>query len=184
MIDFLCYYFVMNNNWFQIVEDRERIVVEQHSFTLFYRCLSIYKSLITATSEDQTLVAFFLNKTAVYQYIDSRQKRQFIFVVQYLFYSITAITPYSFIGFTLYQSRQFGKSQWLTHWISSTKRDIAKRIGFNDIEQSLNICHCAIVDIPRLRVLATLAMVITAGTIYRHTKPRTIDRCIFEHFQY
>ena len=125
-----------------------------------------------------------LHERSVDQHVDLGQQFALILLYQALKRK-ARVAPHVFLRPTVYLPRQFGKACRLVHRVAPREGD-APRVGVgHDDAHNLLYGHLpSLVEIPRLRVVASLALMTAAGTVDGRPEPRPVDHRVLNNIQY
>ena len=157
------------------------MLLPKNGFLLFERTLDVYKTLIAASSEAELLVSQVLNERTVYQHIDVFQHLRLCRHANHLFKQIACVAPDGFSAPLFNGAGQFGKSFRLHHGVSACERDVCERVSQDGGENLFHAHALSGSDVPRLRIVATLATVGTACGISRSADARPVNHCFFDY---
>ena len=89
------------------------------------------------------------------------------------------IAPDILVRLVVYSLCQLSKAGSLIHRVAARERDVGKRVGHDDTHQLGRRHLMPAIEVPRLRIMASRALVTTASTIDGGPESRTIHHRIF-----
>ena len=120
-----------------------------------------------------------LDVGAVYEYVDLVEQFPLV-VVDKALKGKPRVAPDVFSRTAVNLSRQLCEGCRLIHRVAAAEGDTArKRVALNDAHHLADRHVAAATKVPRLRIMATRALMVTAGTIYRRAEPGAVDHCVF-----
>lgn len=145
-------------------------------------CRDIDETLVGAAAKQEGQVALTLHKRAIHQHIDLLQQSTPTGIGQKLFNTITRIAPDIMCGMIANDFGQLGESLGLKHRVAAGKGDI-QIFGQHLFCHLVDIAQDTPCRIPRLRIMATRAMVGTASAIDRSPQSWAVDGCAMDDVQ-
>ena len=86
--------------------------------------------------------------------------------------------PDGLLALSAYLTSQLGETFCLKHRVASGEGDIGEGVIHDFLHQVLRRGHRAMVDVPRLGIVALRAVIRTTGTIDGCAESRTIHHCV------
>ena len=151
-----------------------RLVVVDDGTAFTERCLCVDEPLVATAHKEQVGVFQTLVKTAVNKHINPSQKLGLDGILQNLLYRETCVTPDGLVGGLLDHLSQLREGNRLIHRVAAGECYVRHFVGNDVIVNLLDVCGLAAVEIPSVRILTALALVIATGTIHRSPKTRAV----------
>ena len=157
------------------MRDTKPLFIDKQNLPHLNRLPHINDTLITAATEVEREITFGLHITTIdeniaefHEFATHRMEHQF-------FEAIARITPYGFVSMPLYLMSKGDEPFGVKHRIATCKGYI--HVGIND--EAIELIDGngrTSTFVPRLRIMATWAMIFAPRTIERGTKSYAVDR--------
>jgi hypothetical protein len=143
----------------------------------------MYDSLVGAAPEQELGVPLLQNEGTVDKSVDIGEHLGEMGIRLDFFDGVSGPAPYILAGFFLDPAGKFSKTIHLTERVSSGKGDIGHGIGLDYFENLVYLHPCAVVYVPRLGVVATLAGVVAPCTVDGRTESGSVGHRLMQYFK-
>ena len=148
--------------------------MEFYHLAFFEGFLYIDDALVAAASEEEVGVVLRLDEGTIHQHVDELQELQLLGVLHQVLKEIAREAPDGLLALLSDGACQLSEALCLKHRVAAREGNVGEGIAHDFLHQLLGRHHRAMVDVPRLGIVALWAVVGAAGTIYGCAEARTI----------